>query len=704
MKRMNKKGLGVVIIIVLLLLLIGTIGAYYLINGKKEPIEHLVYDEFDAIGGKINDSTYFLLGASDDISFDIIKEKNFSYEVTDSEGKKVTNQTTEGDTIKIKAPADLYKEGMTYHLKVTNGKFKDDKYKGIKEIIFKVGRPAKQIMTIKENLPKVDVKDVEINNDIIKLTGEYKENDIILVYDKDMLKGSYKLGKKESDNKYIYTIPDDRLIFDEIDYYGKERINLSEYASNKDFNLFLNSLIHTVYAKEDVAVSKPIWNKKDGTLEVGISIYTSNKKEFLANHDAKIELTLVLYVDLYKDIKLNETNYALAINYDIKVKNNLNYSNNSFNNFYEAIKFKDNVENYDTKWLEDSYTKLENDKKVVNKSFGTISVKTEIPGLYLDIDTGILMDINSKAFLNSSLTSKNTLIIGVNNKELYSDYSIDNKSDINFVGNTDNKIAAIINAKLHFINTFNMNTSVTAGLYTNGKTELKVNNEDDTQTIINYTVTGDSGFFAKYLVSTSDIKEKTLFDNKMSLTKYEKKGNISSKKEEKKEEEKKEDDKITYKYTAEKVREMLQSGYDALAALDNWNVPIGSFTTHAISEKTINVNDNTFTGSWNYDGTVSYSCIYNYVTEDMTCNNFDEAQSYVKGTCDVMYNDYLTYKETGETENEDAKEWENLYSSIEACYYEAIPSSEPTNFKEDMTNILSHSGLTFEDLGVLKEQ
>ena len=481
MKRMNKKRLGVVIIIVLLLLLIGTIGAYYLINGKQEPVEHLVYDEFEMIGGKINDSTYFLLGASDDVSFDVVKEKDFTYEVTDRDGKKIDNQVIDGETIKIKAPADLYKEGMTYHLKLTNGKFKDNKYKGIKEIIFKIGRPAKQIISIKENLPKIDIKDIEITNDTIKLAGDYKENDIILVYDKDILNGSYKLGKKGTENKYSYTIPENNLIFDDIDYYGKERINLSEYANNKDFNLFLNSLVHTVYAKEDVTVNKPVWNKKDGTLEIGITIYTSNKKEFLTNHDAKVELTLVLSIDLYKDIKLDETNYALAINYDIKVKNNLNYSNDSFNNFYEAIKFKDNVENYDTKWLEESYPKLENDKKWVSKNFGTISVKTEIPGLYLDIDTGILMDVNSKAFLNSSLNGKNSLIIGVNNKEIYSYYEFDNKSDINYVGDTNNKIAGIIDTRLHFINTFELDAKVTSGLYTNGKTELKVNNVKNTR-------------------------------------------------------------------------------------------------------------------------------------------------------------------------------------------------------------------------------
>jgi hypothetical protein len=87
----------------------------------------------------------------------------------------------------------------------------------------------------------------------------------------------------------------------------------------------------------------------------------------------------------------------------------------------------------------------------------------------------------------------------------------------------------------------------------------------------------------------------------------------------------------------------------------------------------------------------------------MACENFDNAQSYVKDTCDKMYNDYLTFKETGEVENEDAKEWDNLYSDMEACYYEAIPSTEPVDFKDDIQNILNQVNLTFDDLGVLKD-
>lgn len=701
-KRINKKKLVIALIILLLLLLGLTIGIYYLINKKEKPSQHLIYDEFEMIGGKLDNDTYYLLGASNDIAFEVITENSFSYEVKDSDGNKVNSQVTESNTmggIKIKAPGSLYEEGKTYYLKINNGNFKDKKYKDFKEIIFKVTRPAKQGMTFKENAIKVDIKDVEINDNAIKGTDEYNENDIIVVYDNNKLLSAYKIDKVIEKGNYQYTIPKINEVFSDIDYYGKEKINLSDFQNDKNFNLFLNSLIHTVYAKEDVTISKPVWNKKDGTLEVGITVYTSNKKEFLANHDTKIELVLVLSIDLYKDITIDEFDYALDVSYEIKVKNNLNHSNNDFNKLYDAIKFKDNIENYDTTWLENNYDDITNDKKTINKSLGNIAINTEMPGLYLNVDLGVLMDLSSKGFINTSLTGKNSMLIGINSKKgIYSDYTFDDKSDLNFVGNENNKIGGIINTKLYFINLFKINTQINSGLYTDGKVEMKINKDDEKQTKIDYNISGNSGFFAKYLVDATDVKERTIYDDKTLLAKYEKKITISSKlKEEKKEE------KPTYKYSKEKVKELLQSGYDILDQDEEWNLVMGTLTTHLICEKKIDVDNNTFTGTWTYDGSVSYTCTYNYVTGSMVCNNFEEAQNYVKSTCDNVHNDYLKYLESGEIENEEAKEWDNLYSDIDACYYETITSSQPNDFSEDMQTILDQVELTSEDLEVLKD-
>ena len=701
-RRLNKKKLMLAIIILLVILLGITIGIYYLLSGKKKTVEHLVYDEFEMIGGKIDNEVYYLLGAENNISFEVIREDNFSYEVTDSEGNKVDTQVPESSLVKeitIKAPASLYEEGMTYHLKITNGSFKDETYKGIKEIIFKITRPAKQEMNFKENVIKLDNKNVEINDNSIKANGEYKENDVIVIYDGEKLLNAYKIDKVIAAGSYQYSIPKINEIFTDIDYYGKEKIDLSNFENDKEFNLFLTSLIHTVYAKEDVTINKPVWNKKDGTLEVGLTVYTSNKKEFLVNHDAKVELVLVISVDLYKDISLDDYDYALEVSYDIKVKSNINNSNDDFNKLYDAIKFKDEIENYDTTWLENNYQDIDSDKKNINKSLGKITVDTEVPGLYLDIDMGVLMDLSSKGFLNTSLTGKNKVLIGISSENgVYGSYTFDNKSDLNFIGDENNKIGSVINTKLNFINLYKMNTIITSGLYTEGKVEMKIDKEDEKQTKIDYNTSGNSGFFAKYVVTAGNEKEKIIYDDKESLAKYEKKIKVSSKvKEEEKEE------KPTYRYTKEKVKELLQSGYDALNQYEEWDLVMGTLTTHLISHKTIDVNNNTFTGTWTYDGSVSYTCTYNYVTNNMSCSNFEEAKSYVKGTCDSVHDDYLAYLETGEIDNEDAKEWDNLYSDMDACYYETIGSSEPANFDEDMQAIFNQIELTREDLGVLKD-
>ena len=87
----------------------------------------------------------------------------------------------------------------------------------------------------------------------------------------------------------------------------------------------------------------------------------------------------------------------------------------------------------------------------------------------------------------------------------------------------------------------------------------------------------------------------------------------------------------------------------------------------------------------------------------MKCNNFKETQDYIKNACNAFHDDYLNYQETGEIENEDAAEWENLYDSLESCYYEIILETEPKDYNEDFTKILDKAELTEKDLGVLNK-
>ena len=709
-KKINQK-LLLIISLVLVIILITNVILFKLKSNRKE--DNLVYEKFDAIGGKIDDNQYYIFGAKNDITFKIEKQDNFSYKIYDQDKNDVmVNYTEEDNILTIKYPDEFYNYGKTYYLEIENGKFLDDKYKDYNKIIFSIARPAKQSYTLNDNVINVNNKDIIIDGNIIKTNNEYKDNDIILVYDNEVIKKAYEIVKKKDNNQYEYVIPNIKEIFKEIDYYGKEKINLANFENDSNFNLFLmstikekvlNSFVGTVYAKENVTINKPVWNKKEQCLDVGITIDMNNSKDFLTNHNAKIDLTLSVSINLYRDITLDNYDYALVINYKTKINNNLKHINNDFNNFYETIKDKDTIDNFDTKWIEENYSKLSNDKVKINKSLGNVNVTTKIPGLYLSLDLGVLFDIDTKSIINSSLTSDNTLIVGYNNDiGIYKDYSLNNNSNINFIGEDNSKVGSTINTNLDFLNIYNLNAKIINGLYTNGKSTVTVDKMDDKDIGITFDINGESGFYGNYLVSINKKEEVILFDNKEPIAKYEKNVKLVKKQEEKKNESN-DENKSTYKYTSEQVRGMLQQGYDSLNDKGEWNSSMGTMIIDLNTNKTIDVNKNEFVVTWNYNnGAASYICTYNYVDETMKCDNFEGAQNYIKSLCNNLYNEYLKYQQTGETEIEEAMEWEDMYGELDACYYEAISVTEPTNFKDDIKKVLNATNLTFEDLNVLK--
>ena len=262
------QNLLLIISVVLVIILIITLVLFKIISNQKA--DNLVYEEFDEIGGKIDDNQYYIFGAKSDITFKVEKQDNFSYKIYDQDKKEVWVNTTEEDNIlTIKYPDEFYAYGKTYYLEIENGKFLDNKYKDYNKIIFSIARPAKQSFTLNDNVINVNIKDITIDGNIIKTNNEYIDDDIILVYDNEKIKKAYKLVKKKDNNQYEYEIPNMKEIFKDIDYYGKEKISLANFQNDSNFNLFLmsiikdkvlNSLVSTVYAKENVTINKPIWN------------------------------------------------------------------------------------------------------------------------------------------------------------------------------------------------------------------------------------------------------------------------------------------------------------------------------------------------------------------------------------------------------------------------------------------------------------
>ena len=701
-----------IVSVVLVIILIITLVLFKIKSNQKA--DNLVYDEFDAIGGKIDDNQYYIFGAKNDITFKVEKQDNFSYKIYDQDKKEVWVNTTEEDNIlTIKYPDEFYAYGETYYLEIENGKFLDNKYKDYNKIIFSIARPAKQSFTLNDNVINVNINDITVDDKLIKTNKEYEDDDIILVYDNEEIKKVYKIVKEKDNNQYEYVIPNIKEVFKDIDYYGNEKINLANFENDSNFNLFListikekvlNSLVSTVYAKENVTINKPIWNKKEQCLDVGITIDMNNSNDFLSNHNSKVELTLSVSIDLYRDITIDNYDYALVINYKAKVNNNLKHINNDFNTFYETIKDKDKIDNFDTKWLEENYSKLSNDKVKIDKSLGNINVPTKVPGLSFSLDLGVLFDIDTKSIITSSLTSDNTLVVGYNNNVgLYKDYTFNNNSSITFIGDDNSKIGSTIDTNLDFLNIHKLNTKLMNGLYTTGKSTVTVDKKDDKDIGVTFDISGNSGFYGKYLVSANSTEETTLFDNQEAIAKYEKKIKLLKKQEEEKKDESSDENKVTYKYTSEQVREMLQQGYDVLKEKGEWNSSMGTMIIDLNTNKTIDVSKNEFVSTWNYNnGAASYSYTYNYVDNTMKCDNFEGAQNYIKGICNNLYNEYLKYQDTGETEIDEAMEWEDMYGDLDSCYYEAISVSEPTDFKDDIKRILDEVSLTFEDLEVLK--
>lgn len=710
-----KQRILLILLVVLIVILTVIIILFQIKNNKKE--DNLVFEKFDSIGGNISENEYYIFGAKRDISFEVEKKDNFSYKIYDNNKKEVLVNTVDKDNIlTINSPNNYYNYGEIYYLEIENGTFVNKEYGNAKMIIFSIERPAKQVLELNDGLIKVKEEDVSINGKIIKSKENFKVGDILLVDNDEKLKETYKITKKINNNDYEYQIPDIKEVFNDIDYYGMESINLSTFENDNDFNLLLisilkekilNGLINTVNANENIEINKPVWNKKDNTLDVKITIDMPNNKEFLANHNSKIDLTLSLAIDLYRNITLDNYDYALRIKYKTKINSNLKHVDNEFNDFYNDIKNVEKIDNYNTTWLEEKYSEIKRDKVSVNKSLGKGIFNTKVPGLYLAIDLGILFDIDTKAIIDSDYNGESVLIIGVNSTlGTYNYHSENSVANINFVGNNKMKMGSNIKTELNFLNLFNLGTNMSCGMNNDGVSTISVDKRDNVVTDVNFIINGAVVTYNTYEYHTNFGEDKILYSNEQKINDFKKEIKLVKKQNEKQDEKKEENtdnNKVTYKYSADKVREMIQKGYDNLNSEEEWEIDMGTLLNDITIQKTINVNKNEFISVADYNhGAIIYTCVYDYVNDTMNCDNFSNAQNYIKGKCDVLYNEYLRYQQTGETEMEDAKEWEDLYGDINACYYDGIPKSEPKNFKSDIKKIIDNVGLTFDDLEVLK--
>ncbi len=700
--------LGIIIFLSILCLVV-----YLIVNNRPTTKENLVYSEFDPLITKLDDETYYIFGAKSDITFEVSPKENFSYQILDDNTEILTDKETKDNKVIIKFPSNSYTSGKTYTLKITNGSFTNDSFKNGKKIIFSIARPSSNSYTLKDDVKIID--DPKIENNKLTTSNTYKQNDLIAIRNNGKMIAGYKIAKVNNDGTYDLTTPQIDEIFSHIDYYGMEGLNLSAFATNEELQTYLinsinksilASLVDTTYAKENIEIKEPVWDKKSQSLSFSIIIDSKENTKLLGdnilkNHKTKTELYVSVKANLYKDISLTNYNYALSLEYTINNKANFTSTNKQIVELNDNL--KNNKKDYDATWLLSDYSKITNDKIKIEKSLGNILILTEVPGLNISFNPNFTMNTDIKGIFDGNVSGKITTTSGIDSHSgLYGNFSFNGQGDGTTIGDGNISFGFTSKTTLNFFD-ITLESNFNSTMYIDSKSTIKEKaNKDDKDTkIISYEVKADIGYNGIYNLNATANDEKLtkkITDSKKVLKPYQKQIEFTKTKEKK--EEKKEK---VFKYTAEEVKQKLTAAYDELAANEEWSLNGGSVTVGFRYEKTIDVNNNKFVTTWTYDNSVSYTCSYDYLNKTMSCSNFENAQNYVKNTCDILHADYLNYLETGEVDNDDAMEWENLYDDIESCYYETIDRNEPTNYQEDIDKILTQAKLTENDLEVLKQ-
>ena len=700
----KKRKIFIIIPLIIIILSVVVLLIKLLKNDEPESKENLIYSEFEPLISKIDEDTYYIFGAKKDTSFKVNKKDNFTYQILDENNNNIMTELVNNDEDSIiKAPDELYTPGKTYTIKINNGTFSSDELKEAKKIIFNVARPAANNYALKEGTIAID--DIKIENDKLTTKETLKENDIVASKNDKKIINCYKITKVNADGTYSFINPKLDEVFDIIDYYGMEKINLSAFATNDELSAYLVNTVgnnltkyfaNTVYAKENIEINKPTWNKKNNELRLSIIIEApENTKLFdrnIKDHKTNIELYMSISANLYKDVSLDNYNYAIALNYTLNNKVNFENIDKRIIELDESIR-KDKTD-YDAKWLISDYEKIDNDIIDINKSLGNNIIYTEVPGLNLSFDLGFIINSDIKTILDGNMSGKIKTTMGIDSQEnIYGSYMSTMQGNSTMIGENNVNLGYNSKVALSFLDAVYLESNLNPIMHIESKSDIK---EEDKK--ITYEVKGKTIFNTTYnlngLVDNKKI-EKKIYNNKEELKEYEKKIEFTNKEEKKEEKE--------YKYTKEEIRQKLKSAYDELNNNEEWTTSGGSIMIEFRGIKTIDVDNNKLINTVTYDGNTTYTCGYNYIDKTMSCDNYNAAKEYIKNVCDGFHDDYLNYIETGESDNDDAAEWPNLYDSLETCYYEIISNEEPKNYSEDFNKILNQAKLTEADLEVLKD-
>ena len=421
--------------------------------------------------GIMEDGTYYVQDAPNNIRFQVTSEDNSLYKITNSNGEKVNSKIVADNGKKFIQAENNYNEGETYLLELSEGiNFTDNAIKYAKTLKFNITEKEKANYELNENVKKDintsnlllqdnnGVKTVDVSN------TEYKANDILIINNYP-----YKIDSIENDIAKL-SKPDLSDIYKDLDLHKKDNINFNNIEINDEFkdqievgirnSEFYKLLESEVYAAEDVKTGiKFIPNGKNLRMEIEIKVSPQGKPFFgiqsLREHGVKFLFTIDLTSEYIADVKLGK-NVDMGVTTNEKIKFDIEiYSNN---NFFKGVSDLSD-EDY-SKSVQDLFTKLEQAEldrtEGKAKLISGIEIPTGIWGLnvYFDIYFQTSIAIQLKATYNQTLEFKQVAGINGDNSGLkpYSNCLVVNSSiEVGFQGKAEAKVGIGLDVGLSFI-------------------------------------------------------------------------------------------------------------------------------------------------------------------------------------------------------------------------------------------------------------
>lgn len=469
---MNKKKIVKVgsLIVVIILLLITTMTLVFNYLSNKDPFQDKKNRSVVSIG--IYDyGTYFISKAEKDIKFPIKSNDTKSYKLTTSNNKTVKSKIVkEHEKNYIKA-LENYHEGDIYFLELTDTKFDDNLLKKTNKIEFKIAEPEKKKYTFSNDVVEIDKKYLKQQSaNKLKVDSKVKENQIILVKDKENINNAYKVTTVSGN---IATIENANVneIYDELDVYKEGYVDFNNIIFNKDIkerisksiknSALFSFLAYDVYAAEKTSEPK-ITFKTSGdsiTIEIELNFKPNGEKklgvEALKKHELTIKLSYDISIKYQSDVELGkiialDTAVANKTSFEIEIKNGDEY--------LKGIEEISDAEY--SKSVEEIVKKLQKEVPDVSENsidIGAIEIPTGVPGLNIFMDiyfqNQLSVIVNFEAGVNYETVEHVGFVIDKNGQRAYKNITESNfTSFVKVTGKEEIRIGIGLDAGICIIN------------------------------------------------------------------------------------------------------------------------------------------------------------------------------------------------------------------------------------------------------------